>query len=313
MRLTSQLKVDIPRVVAALELSPELMGKELVCQCPFHHEHGNPNLEINSETGLWLCWVCGQKGNLAQLIQDLRSVSYREAVHFLEEYSDVPTIEEIKSRNLRELEQILKPPTNKTYPAVDITSYLHGRSWWRHIRHFDDQTIRKFSLGYDSARHRAIIPVCYFGKWIGIIRRATSDRQVPRYLYNSSFPKSDLLYAWDYVFDETNRCVLVEGPTDSIRGHSFGFTNTMAILGTSISARQQQLISDRFDEVVLFMDNDPAGAIASLRNAEQLSYSMSKVLVVTYDEIQRKDPDELTGTEWLQVLDNPTHWSALFA
>jgi DNA primase len=305
------INVDVRRVLDGLDLDPTLISHEFVMQCPFHKERGSPNMEVNSETGLWHCWVCGQKGNITQLIMDLRTVSYREAIRFLEEYSDVPTVTEVRERNLRELEQILKPPSSKDYPTVDIAPYRFGSSWWRAVRGYDLSTISAFNLGYDTKRNRAVIPVGFLDKWVGIIKRATSDQQLPRYLYDKDFPKGRLLYAWDHVPESANSCTLVEGSTDAHNWHSFGFTSTLALLGTGITAEQQRLITDRFDEVVLLMDNDPAGHIATLRNAEQLSYTVPRVMVVSYDEIQKKDPAEITKAEAIQMMEGAKHWSSV--
>jgi len=304
--------VDIRRVLDGLDLGPTLIGHEFVMLCPFHKEHSNPNLEVNSETGLFHCWVCGQKGNIAQLIMDLRTVSYREAIHYLEEYSDVPTVAETRERNLRELEQILKSPTKPDYPAIDISPFMRGSAWWRCIRGYNPDTITEFSLGYDIRHHRAVIPVSFMGKWVGIIRRATTDTQLPRYLYDRDFPKGRLLYSWDRVPESANRCILVEGSTDVHKLYSYGYPEAVAILGTGITVEQQRLITERFDEVVLLMDNDPAGHIATLRNAEQLVSCVARVMIAPYDEITTKDPGEMSSTEVIQVMDGLIHWSALF-
>jgi DNA primase len=310
---SSHLNVDVRRVLDGLDLDPTLIGREYVMKCPFHQERGSPNLEVNSETGLWHCWVCGAKGNITQLIGDLRSVSYREAIHLLEEYSDVPTVAEIRARNLRELDAILRPPSSRDFPELDIRRFMPGRSWWRSVRGYDITTISTFSLGYDSRHHWAVVPVQFLGKWVGIIRRATSEKQMPRYRYDRDFPKGQLLYAWDYIPDEATSCCIVEGSTDVHRWYSFGYTNTVAILGTGITAQQQRLLTERFDELVLIMDNDPAGHIATLRNAEQLAGYVPRVMIAPYDEILKKDPGEMSQTEAMQIMGNLQHWSALLA
>ena len=122
-----------------------------------------------------------------------------------------------------------------------------------------------------------------------------------------------MLYSWDRVPESANRCILVEGSTDVHKLYSYGYPEAVAILGTGVTAEQQRLITERFDEVVLLMDNDPAGGIASLRNAEQLSYSVSRVLVAQYNEIMKKDPGEMSQTEVMQIMDDIEHWSSLYA
>src|SRR4051812_35183283 len=153
------LSIDVERIAIALDLDVTLVGKELVGLCPFHQERTNPNLELNSDSGLWHCWVCGHKGNLPQLIMELRTVSYREAVRFLEDHSDIPSVSEIRERNIQEFEAIRRPIERIKWPSVSIDQYEHGRTWWHHVRSFDYDTIREFHLGYDSAHRRATIPI----------------------------------------------------------------------------------------------------------------------------------------------------------
>jgi len=306
------LKVDIPRIVEALELNGVLIGKELVCYCPFHKERDSPNLEINSETGLWHCWVCTQRGNMVQLVMQLRSESYRGAIGLLEEYGGVPTIAEIREANLRELQTILTPIESVRFEEVDVSRYKYGRSWWKYVRGYTDAVIQDFALGFDSRVRRAVIPIRFKGKWVGICKRATNDNQLRKYLYNKEFPKDRVLFGWDMVDYRENECILVEGPTDTIRGHGYGYSNTLGLMGTAVTDGQLKLIANRFDSVVLMMDNDPAGAIATLRNAERLA-NMVKVFIAPFDEVIRKDPDELSVNEWWQVLQGKRHWTALLS
>ena len=277
---------------------------------------------IEPETSTWVtgsgiltgnCWVCTQRGNMVQLVMQLRSESYRGAIGLLEEYGGVPTIAEIRERNLRELQTILTPIASARFVEVDVSKYRYGRSWWKYVRGYDVATIGKFSLGFDSVTRRAVIPIGFMGKWVGICKRATQDNQLQKYLYNKEFPKDRVLFGWDLVPHQENECILVEGPTDTMRGHGFGYPNTLGLMGTAVTDGQLRLITNRFDSVVLMMDNDPAGAIATLRNAERLAKHVNRVFIAPFDEVIRKDPDELSVNEWWQVLQGKRHWTALFS
>lgn len=307
------LRVNIPQLVESLDLNARLVGRELVCYCPFHKERDSPNLEINSETGLWHCWVCTQRGNFVQLVMQLRSGSYREAIGYLEEHGGVPTIAQIREHNLRQLESILHPPHAAKFEDIDITPYMHGRSWWKHVRNFDDAVIRKFWLGYDNQSRRAVIPIRFKEKWVGICKRAINEYQLTKYLYNKDFPKERVLFGWDYVPTWENECILVEGPTDTIRGHGYGHNNVLGLMGTAVTDGQLRLIANRFDSVILMMDNDPAGAIATLRNAERLAGVVPRLFIAPFNEIMLKDPDDLASNDWHQVLQGRVHWTVLLS
>lgn len=61
---------------------------ELVGQCPFHDDE-NPSFAINLETGLYICYACGEKGNITTFIAAMEGISNTEASKLInqEEYS----------------------------------------------------------------------------------------------------------------------------------------------------------------------------------------------------------------------------------
>ena len=47
--------------------------------CPFHGDHGNPNLIVSPDKGLWHCMACGKAGNPIQFVQHHDGISFRHA------------------------------------------------------------------------------------------------------------------------------------------------------------------------------------------------------------------------------------------
>jgi DNA primase len=78
------------------------------------------------------------------------------------------------------------------------------------------------------------------------------------------FAKSGLLYGLNLARDairKANTAIVVEGYTDCIAAHQFGFENTVAVLGTALGAGHIQLLRRYADRirVVLVLDGDEAG------------------------------------------------------
>jgi len=105
------------------------------------------------------------------------------------------------------------------------------------------------------------------------------------------FRKSSLLYGLDAARDAVrkSRTVLVmEGYTDCIIAHQFGFTNTVAVLGTALGEGHLKILIRFADRIILVLDGDEAGQkraneVLSLFIAEQ-----ADLRIVTLP--QEKDP-----------------------
>jgi DNA primase len=128
---------------------------------------------------------------------------------------------------------------------------------------------------YDRFRGRLMFAIRDLqGRVVAFGGRAFGDEQ-PKYLNSPETPlytKGNLLYAAD-VARETiranNRALIVEGYVDCLMAHQYGFTETVAALGTAFTPAQLGLLQRYCDEVVTFFDADAAGQKAAER-AEQL-------------------------------------------
>jgi len=161
---------------------------------------------------------------------------------------------------------------------------------------------------YDLFRHRLMVPICDGdGKVIAFGGRTLGDDQV-KYL-NS--PESPIYRKGDHLFGlhlakeairKNDSVIVVEGYFDAITPHQFGFTNTVATLGTAMTESQARLLVRYTDSkrVFLSFDSDPAGQKAVERGIETLSQIAEGVGIEL--KIIRipggKDPDEcLRATE----------------
>jgi DNA primase len=129
---------------------------------------------------------------------------------------------------------------------------------------------------YDRFRGRLIFPIRDLqGRVVAFGGRAFGDEQ-PKYLNSPETPlysKGQLLYAADQArpaIQEKNRALLVEGYVDCLMAHQFGFTETVAALGTAFTAAQLGLLRRYCEEVVTFFDADAAGQKAAERAEELL-------------------------------------------
>ncbi|MHB8900672.1 MAG: DNA primase [Thermoguttaceae bacterium] len=76
------------------------------------------------------------------------------------------------------------------------------------------------------------------------------------------FKKSRLLYALDAAREairKTGRVLVMEGYTDCIVAHQFGFGNAVAALGTAVGQQHVKILKRFADRIVLVLDGDEAG------------------------------------------------------
>jgi DNA primase len=91
--------------------------------------------------------------------------------------------------------------------------------------------------------------------------------QSPRAKYINSpetplFTKSKLLYGLDLAREElrkTRTALVMEGYTDVIVAHQYGFQNAVAVLGTALGESHVRLLKAHADRIVLVLDGDEAG------------------------------------------------------
>ena len=123
---------------------------------------------------------------------------------------------------------------------------------------------------YDFFSDRLIFPIKNQKKEIlGFGGRILND-QVPKYINtkkNLAFDKGAVLYGIDqsveYIRDN-DECVLVEGYTDVIIAHQYGYKNVVASMGTAITTQQASKIADISNNAIIALDADQAGTEATL-------------------------------------------------
>jgi DNA primase len=112
---------------------------------------------------------------------------------------------------------------------------------------------------------------------------------LPNYL---SYQKSSLLYNYSTVEQlNTEECYLVEGFFDVISLTKRGVENCLAILGTSLSTVQLQLLRQLKKRIILFLDGDRAGQEATINIA--INLLAEKIDCEVIKEPYQSDPDEI--------------------
>lgn len=156
---------------------------------------------------------------------------------------------------------------------------------------------------YDLFRDRIIFPIynhrAYPVGFTARINPADGDGK-QKYLNSVESPifhKRNTLYGYNLskkgiqFFDYA---ILVEGPTDVMRMHQVGFTNTVGTNGTALTVEQISLLKKVTKKVVIFRDNDKneSGQKAAKRDLEILLKNGLFADIIVPEEIG-DDPDTI--------------------
>lgn len=122
---------------------------------------------------------------------------------------------------------------------------------------------------YDRFRGRGLFSIRDVqGRPVGIGGRLLPgvDINSPAKYYNSTetplFTKNRLLYGLDLAKDAIRKskvAMVMEGYTDVIVAHQYGFQNAVAVLGTALGENHVRILKRFADRILLVLDGDEAG------------------------------------------------------
>ncbi len=149
----------------------------------------------------------------------------------------------------------------------------------------------------DLFRNRILFPIHDSdGRVIGFTGRVYENANGPKYLNSKETPlfrKGHILFNYHRAkptIQLNKEVILVEGNMDAIRMYLNGFKNTVALMGTSLTDTQVKFIKNMRAKVILMLDNDDAGLVATYNVGEELIKNGLSVSVVRLSG--KKDPDE---------------------
>lgn len=159
--------------------------------------------------------------------------------------------------------------------------------------------IGKSGKPYDFLTERLVFPIINAnGDCIGFSGRDLKNSGMMKYKNTSAtiiFDKSRAIYGINLIkklkqASGLNNIILVEGQFDVITMHRYGFTNTVACLGTAITKEHIRELKRFTDKVILCLDGDSAGQKATLRTLDVFENTDVNLKVAIMPNGQ--DPDE---------------------
>jgi Toprim domain/DNA primase catalytic core, N-terminal domain len=316
-----QLKADvaIEEVLAHYGLrlrrigATELRGR---CPLPTHtSSRSRDSFAVNIARNVWSCrsLSCMQArggkpgGNVLDLVALMESCSIRDAALRLQDWNG--------TRSLRRPVRASTPLPECNPPLQFALHYVNGDHVYLKNRGLTTSTIRTFGVGFYSGRGflrgRIVVPIHNeHGQLIAYIGRAIGD-EVPKYRFPTGFKKSLALFNLHRAAATGARAaIVVEGFFDCFAVHQAGYPTVVALMGSTLSPRQAELLVSHFDRAMLLLDGDEAGRQGTAIIGGVLAARMPVHTIGLQDGMQ---PDGLAPGEIQRLVRSYVHESSTSA
>ncbi|WP_293713944.1 CHC2 zinc finger domain-containing protein [uncultured Parabacteroides sp.] len=283
----------------------ERKGANYIGLCPFHNDH-HPSLMVNPEKQTFHCFACGEHGDAIGFIEKMEHCGFMEAVGKLA--FDREKLTGRKKRNINSDAKHLSTVTRQLSTEKNLQflssllPYACGNSELTpsYLDFEVGQSPVNVPREWYIMRNRIIFPIRdEAGELVAFAARRLADgkRDEPKYINSSTadgYKKSENLYALYRAkrgIEEQGFIFLVEGYKDAIAMHAAGFTNTVALCGTALTAGQLILLQKYTKRICLLLDGDIPGREAARKISLSLDPASMEVQTIPLPE--GEDPDSL--------------------
>ncbi len=299
--------------------------------CPIHKGSNPTQFRISVSKNIWNCFSeCKHGGNTLDFIARMDNVSIHAAALKAIEWFGLDAeamsadsdqeaggpSKALKAGDAPQPRPAVKPapvPENGTpnKPLKFRLDKLERSHPYLAERGLTPETIIDFGVGYCAKgmmAERIAIPihnpegavVAYAGRFPGEPAEGT-----PKYKLPQGFRKSLELYNVDRAGKEPadKPLVIVEGFFDCMKLHQLGYRKVVALMGSTMSASQEELIkrhTDRNSRVIVMLDEDEAGKAGR----EDIAVRLAKFCFVKTHVFDQPDaqPEQLLAEQLAEIV-----------
>jgi len=303
-------QISIAQVLKHYGVTLHRAGEEFRGKCPLPTHSSQSSVDsfsVNQSTNVWCCQSSSCRtsrdgkigGSVLDLVAIMEQCSTREAALHLRDWFPVSTtLPDVASRTKITAPFIENPPLGFALRDID-----HSHPYLRQ-RQISIATAQAFGIGFypgPGLHHgRIVIPIRNVDHRLVAYAGRALDQEKPKYLLPPGFRKSSVLFNLDQARIASERTVvIVEGFFDAISLYQAGHCNVVALMGSSLSQAQADLLQKHFKRVVLMLDGDEAGHRASVTITKRLT---SKLDVQAVHLQHGQQPDGLALEEINRLL-----------
>jgi len=315
-------------------------GKNHFAVCPFHDDH-SPSMSISRQKQIYRCFVCGATGNVITFVMNYEKISFSEAIEQLGKNAGIKLdITKNKNQNspYKEYYDIYNIATSfyknnlNTKRGEKARAYLSNRHLTKEIidyfdiglslndglsaslaKKHDVEKLIEIGLARSGPKDIFINRIMFtikdnHGNPVGFSGRIYEESNNPKYINSKEtviFKKGTILYNF-WRAKETIRkkkeIIISEGFMEVIRLHTIGYDNVVALMGTGFTKEHLEILKNLKVNVVLNLDQDDAGVIATITIGRMLNSIGINPTVIIFKN--HKDADELIEKEGKDTFDN---------
>jgi DNA primase len=276
---TIKQTVTLEQVLGRYGIKLKRTGKELRGRCPIHQGEGTDSFHANTEKNAFHCFSCQAKGNVLDFVAAMEKCSIRDAGLKLKDWFGVAAVTggsslvtEQKKTTGSELarEEIAGEPEPAAVNVplkFQLKGIDHGHAYLTG-RGITKETAERFGVGFfpgkGSMSGRVVIPIHNErGELVAYAGRSI-DGAEPRYKLPAGFHKAAEIFNLHRLVagQGADELVVVEGFFDCMKVSQVGFP-CVALMGSSLSAQQEELLCRYCKVAVLMFDGDEAGSRAT--------------------------------------------------
>lgn len=286
---------QIKRVLTGAGVTIESeVDSDYIMFCPFHANSRTPAGEVDKRSGTFFCFSCHKISDLVEFVMHVSGRTYFEAVRFIKSKEQASSLQQEIEKNLYVKpeyvpydELLIKRLNSQALESPRAMRYFAGRL-------IDENSVKKFSLGYSEKQDMVTIPVASpDGIDVGFVGRSIEGKDFKN---TPGLPKSKILFNLHRI-KAAETVYVVESSFDAIRLDQCGFP-AVATLGSNVSNIQIELLQKYFNNIIVIADNDEAGGNMKDKIINKLR---SRVSVIQLEK-QYKDIGDMTD-EAIKKLD----------
>jgi DNA primase len=305
-----RLKQSIPidHVLARYGVKLRSVGPHTLCgSCPLPTHTSRKRREsfsVNLSLQVWSCHsascIAARGGRIGGHVIDLVAIlercSLREAGLRLQDWFSVRTSHPAPAPPAMALPSSHAEPNR---PLGFALQRIDTRDPYLTQRGISPATARMFGVGMYGGNGflagRCVIPIRdEKSQLVAYAGRAVNGEE-PKYRFPAGFRKSQVLFNLDRAIQTGRRDVIVvEGFFDVLKVHQAGHPAVVALMGSSFSQRQSELLLSHFARVTLMLDGDETGRRAAVFIVQLLT---PRVPVHKVELPNRVQPDQLSSAE----------------
>ncbi len=324
-------EVNIEDLLKHYDLSGKFTrkGDNLVGCCPIHKGTNPTQFHASVVKNNFNCFGdCHGGGNVIDFVAKMENVEIRKAGILIQDWFGIKAKRPSTKKDEKPSALSVDKPSEKKTTALPpqlpreekkineplkfTLKNLDQEHPYLKERGLEKETVEFFGVGYCNKglmKDRIAIPihnssgklVAYSGRWIG----DPPDKETPKYKLPTGFLKSLEVFNLHMAKDEIGdgSLILVEGLFDCMKVWQAGFKNVVALIGSSLSEEQEELLVDTVGlngQVYLMFDEDEAGWTCRSDVLERLSKSVFVKTVALGEE--GLQPDKLTKEEIIKLL-----------